>query len=106
MKCIDCSKLKGRQKHICTGVDDNNIDIGMDVQKRITYLTSWFPDISYEKIIEHIREANIERHNASEALQFGKVNISSSGKVKPCKGCGQKTEIVGTLLKIKIQKLL
>lgn len=106
MSCIDCTKLKGRQAEICTGIDANGVDIDMDASKRIKYLSIWFPNASEESIVNHIREQkinNIQEINVS--TKKSNVKFSTFTKTKQCSSCGQRSENVGSILKTKIEKI-
>lgn len=107
MSCIDCNKLKGRQNEICTGFDASGVEIDMSAQKRLKYLSIWFPGISEEAIINHIRDQKIDNlPTVDVSFKNDQVKYKTYTKTKQCTSCGQRTQNVGSILRTKIEKIV
>ena len=100
---LDCFKLKGRMKQICSGLDNNGLPIDLDPHKRIEYLKMFFSDLSEEEIAQHVAA---QGSSIPQTID-GKIIIGGATvKEHRLNFFNKKNEPVGTFLKTRIKDLI
>ena len=88
---IDCSKLSGRRREICTGLDAAGFPIEVADIKRVAYLRMWYPEATTEEIADVVfrrgeEEEGLQSRGLGDTLTKG-IKKLTRGLVKPCTGC-------------------
>ncbi len=100
---IDCFKLKGRMKQICSGLDNDGLPIDLAPHKRIEYLKMLFSDISEEEIAQHVASQEPPTQQTIDSKIFiGGATV----KEQRLNLFNKKNEPVGSFLKKRIKDLI